>query len=174
MELLPAIRTEEQLQLIIKQILDRLQQAHILLLTQNGSLRQENRHRQIIPINETSIISSLALFNIIKLPKMVYQAMWDAGPISESDREDAKARGKAILTGYINDMLPGMSIECFLDLSSKEAKLIHPSLEWGMYVKLVGGIYYNQDEYIASVDPYSKEGNNTKAIVFNKTRGYLG
>jgi hypothetical protein len=131
---LPAILEQERLVKMIQQILDRVQKAHKLLCTQAEL-------RIMPPINEQSIISSIALFNIVKVPKVIYQAMWDAGPRSRDayEIEDAKRRGRHILKGWIEDVFPGYDIVSFCDLSNDEAYNIHPNFSWGLYVELVEG-----------------------------------
>lgn len=129
---LPAIEQQEGLELMIKQILERVQRAHKLLCTQAEL-------RFMPPINEQSIISSIALFNIVKVPTIVYQAMWDAGPRS-SDKweiEEAQYRGRRILKGWVEDTFKGYDIKSFADFSNNEAYTIHENFGWGLYVELI-------------------------------------
>lgn len=146
---LPEVHTQVELEYLIKQILDRVQQAHILLCKQSNITN-------IPPINEVSIISSLALFKIVKLPKIVYQAMWDTGPRNEADREEAKWRGRNVLMEYVKDTFPGHDIKIFADFSNKDATAIHTSFGWGLYIQLEGEF---PNRYSVSFDAYKKEDN---------------
>lgn len=90
-----------------------------------------------INLTEATMEKFLLQFGIIHLPEMVYQCMWDAAPRNEADITAAQQRGQKILLGFLEDHYPDYDLGTFVDLTTLEAKAVHPLLTWGMWIQLV-------------------------------------
>jgi hypothetical protein len=84
--------------------------------------------------------------NIYKLPEKIYQIMYGvAQSVSNKDayfegidvEELRKSKVRKVLVDWMEDEHPDKELANFCDLSDKEAKAIHPQLEWGMYIQLL-------------------------------------
>lgn len=88
----------------------------------------------LITEKETALIKSLSLNNVVRIPTSVYQMMCDMA--NTLDIEGAKHKIRNFLLEYLDHTYQDYDLVDFVDLSFDEAKLIHPNLMWGMYVRL--------------------------------------
>lgn len=79
---------------------------------------------------------ALASRGIYHVPKHIYQVMYDIAQSSYTDVEYKKEKTRNFLLSWIKDTFPGKQLDNFVDLSIAEAQALHPSLRWGMYVKV--------------------------------------
>lgn len=103
------------------------------------SLTGQNTTLPAHQISSLVLESYLKQFDIFHLPKYIYQIMYEAAPLNNSQEEIERAQrcGKDILLQHITDNHPGYELANFEDFSDKEAKGIHPALDWGLYYKVV-------------------------------------
>jgi hypothetical protein len=90
-----------------------------------------------IALTEATMEKFLAQFGIIHLPEFYYQLMWQAAPRNEDDLEAGQKRGRDILMGFMEEHYPNYDLGSFVDLSTVEAKALHPLLTWGLWIQLV-------------------------------------
>lgn len=135
-----------------------------LVISKDGTALQLKSSGTFVSVTESTLEKYLLQFGIIHLPQMVYQSMYDAAPRNLQDMEPAKKRGQAILLGFLQDHYPDYILGNFVDLTTIEAKAVHPKLTWGMWIQLVPK---NMKEL-----PPPFEMNDLKQLCYGKRIGY--
>jgi len=102
-------------------------------------VRQDRERRdQMTPMDHEMFHKALAARGIYHVPKNIYQIMYDMGPRNDHPLEiqAAQDRARKFLLSWVEDNFPNQQLDNFYDFSTKEAQAIHPSLNWGMYIKV--------------------------------------
>lgn len=82
--------------------------------------------------------STLRAHNIIKVPQVVYQCMYDIAQI-QGATEASKWQVMKVLEEWVEETYPDYRMVASIELSAKEAQEAqrrYPGIGWGIYVKI--------------------------------------